>query len=537
MRIPLRYRWKILMAFAALVYLIHAVPDRRGLPAVVPRQGSLRPASTRIADPAALLFSERLAAVAALAAIPGEQSSCPESLQSLVARAAPGSVLRVPPCTYREAVIISKLLTLDGQQQAEIRGSDVWSTGWTKEGDFWTHPGPPSYRSHGNCRKGTTRCLWLEQAFYNGRPLRHVAENPAAGQFSVSNGVLTIRDDPSQGVVEVSARPKWIEIRSDGVTIRGFKMRHCSNDAQTGAISSQGHSDITISDNLLSDAHGAIIHIKNGSNVRVLHNDISRAGQLGIGLSVMADCLVQGNHLHENNTEDYSGGWEAGGLKAVKVARISLDSNEVGLNRGPGLWCDGDCQQATFTNNRVHDNEGDGIKYEISHAGTISGNSVWNNGWGFHVWGWGAGINVQNSDHVDVYNNILAWNAHGISVIEQRRGYGHFVTNVSVHDNTIVMQDQQGSESYALAWLTDIHDGLIFAPEGTNTGQRNRFGFSGAAEANSRARFAWRGRNYRALEEFRADPGGQGSEYLDKSKQDRVLSAAGIPLSAPSPPF
>ena len=41
----------------------------------------------------------------------------------------------------------------------------------------------------------------------------------------------------------------------------------------------------------------------------------------------------------------------------------------------------------TATNNRVHDNDGEGIFFEVSQRAEISGNAVWGNG--FHSAGWG----------------------------------------------------------------------------------------------------------------------------------------------------
>jgi parallel beta-helix repeat protein len=459
----------------------------------------------------------------------------------MVEAAPAGSVLKVPPCIYRQTVSVDKSLTFVGEPGAEIRGSDVWSTGWTRDEGYWVHSDLPHFHPGGLCRKGTQRCRWPEQVFYDGKALLHVEENPTSGQFSVRNGILLIADDPSGHLVEVTTRTRWIDIRSNDVTIQGFTMRHCANAAQTGGVNSQGHSNISIVENSLSEAHGALVYIVDASNAQILRNDLARAGQLGVGLSGVSNSLVRGNRIHENNTDDFSGGWEAGGLKsATRSNTVTVEDNDVYLNRGPGIWFDGDCQDISIRKNRVHDNEFHGIQYEISYAAKLYENAVWNNGWGSHVWGWGAGILIQNSNKVEVYGNILAWNAHGISVIEQERPPDHFVTEVSVHDNTIVMED--AFEAWALAWLTDFKPSRIFDIESQNHAQSNRYGYSGNSEVNSHGRFAWGGRSYKNLADFASTPAGKDSAYLSRSEQDQALAAAGIPLSpgakwgATSPP-
>jgi parallel beta-helix repeat protein len=436
-------------------------------------------------------------------------------------------------------VAIKKPLTLVAQPGAEIRGSDIWSTAWRRNGELWEHPKPQSFtQAHGQCQKGTQRCLWREQVFYDGRPLLAVDANPAPGQFSVANGILSIADDPSGHVVEVSTRQRWVEVKADGVSIQGFTMRHCVNDSQSGCIASDQHSGVTVSGNTLSETHGGVVGLFHGSNLKILRNDISHGGQIGVTMSGVTDSLVQGNRIHENNfRKDFNAGWEAGGMKSTHATHLSMDNNEVYLNRGPGLWCDIECQDVTFSNNRVHDNEANGISYEISHAARIYGNVVWNNGWGFHSWGWGAGIMIQNSDHSEVYNNIVAWNAHGISVIEQDRRDGsvqHPITEAYLHDNTIVMQD--GFEQFAVAWLTDCKDCRIFDPDSNNRAERNAHGFSGAGEANAKGRFTWGGKKYNRLAEFSSTPGGKNDRYLSPAEQNKILSAAGVPLSPPPPP-
>ena len=129
---------------------------------------------------------------------------CSTSLQSLVNAAAPGAVVTVPTCIYRETVTITKSLTLDAQPGAEIRGSDVWSSRWKKSGKYWMRVTVPTF-PHGNwpCELGSNgRCQRPEQVFFDDKPLYQVAANPGSGQFAIdSSRRLILADNPTWHLV------------------------------------------------------------------------------------------------------------------------------------------------------------------------------------------------------------------------------------------------------------------------------------------------------------------------------------------------
>lgn len=452
-------------------------------------------------------------------------SSCRTRLQSMVDAAAPVSIVSVPACLYRETVTINKPLTLAAQPGAEIRGSDVW-TGWKHSGTHWTHSGVPAFRPHGSCRLGTLRCRWAEQVFFDGRPLLQVALDPVSGQFSVAEGVVTLADDPANHKVEVSTRTHWIVGAAPDVTIQGFVMKHAGNAAQDGAINNNGFSRWTIQNNTLSDSHGPVVKFSAGGGHKLLSNDISRSGVVGVHGSHAGNVLVRGNRLHNNNTEQFNPNWEAGGLKMIAVTRLTVDRNEVYDNDGPGLWCDLDCNFTTYSNNRVHHNAKYGISYEMSHNGKAFGNVAWENGWGYPNWGFGAGILCQSCNHMDIFDNTVAWNADGISVISADRGVTHNVLDVNVHGNRII---STGNGPKALGWY-ERWAGPLYDPVSNNRGSLNRYWYP--AREGTYARFKWSAPGFALLSKFNATPGEQGGRYLTATEQQQVLAAAGVPAVA-----
>jgi parallel beta-helix repeat protein len=84
-------------------------------------------------------------------------------------------------------------------------------------------------------------------------------------------------------------------------------------------------------------------------------------------------------------------------------------------NKGPGLWSDVDSTGVTYEENNVIDNELSGIVYEISEQATISHNKVRGNGFGFHVWLWGAGILISASHNILISDNTVTDNANSIN--------------------------------------------------------------------------------------------------------------------------
>ena len=462
--------------------------------------------------------------------------ACGRSLQAEIERTPPGATLLVAPCVYREQIVVDKPLTLKGRPGAEITGTDVWRR-WRKMGRYWVSERsvPRFPQTAVRCMPGTRRCLWPEQVFLDGRPLRQVAENPHPGQFALDPGRrVLLGDDPDGHRVEVTVRRYWVLGKASGVTIEGFIMRGAANGGRTGALMNRmspggkGYADWTVKDNKLSDAHGAVISLSKAPGLKILDNDIYRGGQMGI-LNTGRGELIKGNAVHDNNTEGFDTGWEAGGMKTSHASEVILTSNTFYRNEGSAVWFDIDSTHNTISGNRIYDNTGFGIHYEISSHGEISGNVLWNNGWGTPRWVLGSAIASSNSSVVDIHDNMLAWNADGISVIGVDRGRQTWndVHDVRVRRNVIVMgRPRRGvvGDRFALAWLQGDVRGM-FRPGSGNRGEDNMFWLANSGEHPPL--FGWGGKRYGRLSEFARTPGGLGSRYLTPAEKDSALKKIG----------
>jgi hypothetical protein len=326
-------------------------------------------------------------------------------------------------------------------------------------------------------------------------------------------------------------------VRADDVTIDGFEVTGTTNPAQTGAVQVRDADRFTLRNTDIHHAGGACVSITGGTGHRILSSRLAYCDQEGFHLSRVRDTRVAHNRIHHNNPDEaHSSSWEAGGGKATRSVRLVFEENEVYANRGPGIWCDLECRNVTIRHNRVHHNEKAGIYVEISDGAVIHDNAAWENGWKKVSWGWGGGIVISSSRNIEVRNNVVAWNADGISVISQdrtsdssyrpgRSTWG-VVDNVHVHHNDILLAPQPSdrSDRFLLAWLQDW-DGVLLDPESDNRGSANRYW---RARAEPAARFAW-GSAHRRLTDFATTPGESDGRYLRASELAAVLAESGVP--------
>ncbi len=511
-------------------------------------------------------------------------STCPDSLQARINAAAVGSTVTLNQnCVYREEVTVNKSLILDGGNIAQIRGSDIWDNSvWVQQGGTWvsnkTVPltnnnswGAVNFNGgDGRCLK--EECLYPVQVFIDGAKSKLVLRTtPGPGQFSVDSNFnipgtpapitpphIILGGSPIGHIVEVTTRKHWIISSlqpTDTLTVKNFTMKHAGGNAQDGALGLNWCSrcqpttgQVIIQNNDLTYAHGENVDIY--SNTKLINNDIHSGEDFGFaggnlnGNNPSGGVLIQGNKLHDNNTEDtYNMNWGAGGEKTtLNTGLLTFNFNEVYGNHGPGLWCDISCRNVTYSNNIVHDNIASGIMYEISDGGKIFGNKVWNNGIDSSGYGWGPGILLSSSANTEVYNNVVAWNADGISVISQQRcptvtpdcpdWWNKSIGNY-IHDNSIIKNAKNTGgywDNLALAWLQD-GNGVMSIPASNNRGANNKYWYdqpeSFFSTINS-PQFAWSTdpahTTYFSLVDFNATPGEKGGRYLTNTEKDTILA-------------
>jgi parallel beta-helix repeat protein len=420
-------------------------------------------------------------------------------------------------------VTVTKPLTLDGQGEAEIRGSDVWAN-WSQSGSKWTSA--DTVPNMGADSQGAEyidafRAAHVEQVFVDGTALTQVPTNPNDSQFALDPARhVVLGTNPSGHTIEVTTRKYWILTGADNVTITNFTLRHAASSSQSHAIGNDNHSNFTISNSRLSDAHGTMLSFGGGdTHASAVNNTMTAAGDLAIGAASSGHARIQGNTIANSGYGGWNWQWQAGGIKMVGSSDFTVDSNTVSNNNGPGIWCDIGCHGAVYSNNKVSGNSGPGILFEISDGARVVGNSVWSNGSQL------AGISISNSGDTEIANNTVAWNSIGISVLSaQRSDSQQSTTGNNIHDNSIIMRNSDG---HALDWL-QYGSGKMFSPDGGNRGGNNHFWYPNGEDGS--VRFVWQS-GFGKLSDFAGTPVGKGSDYLSNASRDQVLASASIPTT------
>jgi hypothetical protein len=456
------------------------------------------------------------------------------SLQSQIDNTQSGGTLTLSNnCVYRESVSISKAITIDGGNQAQIRGSDVWNS-WSQSGSTWvsaqTVPNfPIANLDPASYLVDVFQGSHPEQVFVDGSELTQVPGSPAGNQFILDGSRhIVLGMNPAGHTIEVTIRRYWVSNNADNVTIKNITMRHAASAPQiVSAITNNERSNFTLQDSVLSDAHGSIMSINGGGNTKILRNDISYGHELGISSgNGSAGNVVQGNKVYNSGDwYDWQGALgTSGGIKLTQQTNTLIDNNETWGNHGPGIWCDINCNgPVTMSNNRSHDNSGPGLMFEISNGAKIFGNKVWKNA--------DAGIYISTSNGAEVYNNISAWNYWGIRVGLWNRGDAPSgcCTNNFVHDNTMYESTGNGEVFY----FADAYGDL--AAQG-NHGSANKFWSASGGDGSNLFFF---GQQYQTLGSFNGTSGGGGnSSYISDTitlTQNGMPSCPTCALPTPAP--
>lgn len=213
--------------------------------------------------------------------------------------------------------------------------------------------------------------------------------------------------------VEVSVRPYLVYGTGlADVTLRNLTMQHSNTSAvgRAGAVVMFGNG-LTLEKLSVTWNDSLGINLTGDNNT--LKNSVSNYnGQTGIVARGKNVKLID-NDTSYNNTRGFNQFWEAGGIKCMGFVDSVIVRHKALFNEGGGIWLDTDNRNVVIRDSEVAYNDGDGIHYEISYAGTIMRNYVFGNRL--------RGIYLSNAVATVVEHNlVIANDLDGIAVNNER---------------------------------------------------------------------------------------------------------------------
>ncbi len=399
-----------------------------------------------------------------------------QDLQQQLESRPPGTRFRLKAGTYRLTAPLAPKAnqTIAGDKDAVLSGARPL-TGFVREGSVWfvaDQMQEGTVLGEGTvCLPAAPRCARPEDLFLDDVMLRHAASRadlrPGSWYFDYPANRIYIADNPSGHRIETSVTSFAVGGYAERVTLSGFVVEKFASPTHEAAINGLGRGwtieGLEVRLNHFAGIRTVDAAIAHGNYVH--HN--GALGFIGAGDNV----IVEENEIAFNNTAGYDPYWAAGGAKWVLTTRLLVRGNYSHDNRGHGLWTDIDNIDVVFESNRVEDNDLCGIFHEVGYRAIIRGNTLSRNGRTKPYPGWvdGAGILVNSSSDVEVYDNTLTDNWQGITALEGDRGSGRhgpwILARLYVHDNIVrqsaapqagsgrtgILQMNQGTSAFTTA--------------------------------------------------------------------------------------
>jgi hypothetical protein len=286
---------------------------------------------------------------------------------------------------------------------------------------------------------GTTYCI---------APGTHVQPRvlPETGDQFICDGVIRSCVMDGQDIKNVAFWPGWGPTYPSGVVIRGLKVTRYAPAFQQAAIETFSSASNWLLEDLevsYNTRRGINLGPRNTLRRAYVHHNTT----MGMGAEGVA-VLVEDIELSYNNwvtRSSWIGDEGGGGVKFWDTDSLIVRNSYSHHNWGPGFWNDYNNRNVLYEGNRAEDNSGPGFYHEISRSAIYRYNTSKRNGLWPQDWIWAGGIQIANSEDVEVYGNRFEDNkGSSISVTQQDRpGCGWLpclTKNVSVHDNTVIVR-------------------------------------------------------------------------------------------------
>ncbi len=365
----------------------------------------------------------------------GTLTSPYQSAQTAVAKAPSGATVVLRGGVYHESVRVpfnKRLVIQPYPNEAVWFDGAAPVTGWVKNGSTWAVDGwNHIFDKRVSFGQNKDESSWFvdpafpmaghpDQVWVGGVELVQVGSEGAVttGKFFVdrTDKRLVIGTDPAGKLVEASRIQKAIQIHGAGTTVRGIGIRrYAPHLALFGAVSYEVD-DLTLENVTVLDS--ATIGIGGWGDRATMRNiTVKGSGLLGLHGDAAPGLLIADSLFERNNDERFREQPVSGGVKLTNSEGVRVVNSVFHRNTTYGLWFDVSMRSVTITGNRLTDNGGAGLLYELSADAIIADNYFARNG--------KAALFLFDSNNVKVWNNTLDKNHRSIQVLQDDRRNGH----------------------------------------------------------------------------------------------------------------
>lgn len=277
-------------------------------------------------------------------------------IQRAIEGASPGETIRIEPGTYKENLVITKNLTLQGadRERTVIKGA----------------------------RKG--------------EPVILIEDRPAAAEGES----IIVR---IEGLTITAGQPysycRYWPVCADGILVRGRARVTIINniipDNGWEGIAVWDRAQVTIEGNRFSANRRCHIGLWGSAQATIQENQLLKHGDDGIELWDLSQATIQGNRILGNLY----------GLKLRDFAQATIDGNSIGDSEWNGLELR-DSAQAVISDNQISGNGRDGLQLRDSSQASIVHNKISANG--------EDGVVVWRGAQVSLANNTITGNRDGV---------------------------------------------------------------------------------------------------------------------------
>lgn len=255
-----------------------------------------------------------------------------------------------------------------------------------------------------------------DQVWIQDRPQRQVGNlaEVGLGTFYVdyANDKLYLGSSPNGQTVRASDLPKAISVRAPGTTIDGINVRRYATSVPTMGAVTVERPDVTVSNLQIVDNATSGLQVGR-PGVRLSNLLLARNGMIGLRANRADDLRLTRVTVLDNNRERFNTAPSAGGTKITGSVGVRVYKSVFADNYGTGLWFDASNYKMSILSSRMRKNSLHGLFLEVSGTGTVANNVISGNR--------GNGLEINDTDRVQVWNNTFSDNAKTIEIAQDWR--------------------------------------------------------------------------------------------------------------------